>query len=197
VREHADEGILHQPPQPHSRLNATHHPTPPAQIDDAEQRRVVVEDVVRNHVANKDRAAAKQALIGKKRLTKQLAAYRAYARDLEMLHDSLEQTEDQKAFVKEMKSANKVLKKQKMTSSINSVEDLLEDMDDHRQNMDEFHDTLTSRTVVGDDIDDELAALFGDDSRPITMHLPVAPVGPVAPVSPVAPVDDLNVLAPV
>jgi hypothetical protein len=105
-----------------------------------------------------------------------LLAYRAYKRDLDMLHDSLEQTEDQKAFVKEMKSANKVLKKQKMTSSIDSVENMLDDMDEHREDMEEFHNTLTSRTTGSAEIDDELAALFGDDERPISLTLPSSSV---------------------
>jgi len=153
-------------------------------------------------VSNKDREGAKQALIGKKRLTKQLAAYRAYKRDLDMLHDSLEQTEDQKAFVKEMKSANKVLKKQKMTKTLDSVEHMLDDMDDHREDMEEFHNTLTSRAVGGDDIDDELSALFGDDVGHIKVTLPGAALAdmPRAPTAAIAAANaelrDLNVLVP-
>ena len=139
-------------------------------LQDACDRVAVIDDVIRDKVRNKDKAGAKQALIGKKRLVKQIATYEAYKRDLDMLNDSLDQTEDQKAFIKEMKSANKVLKKQKLGKAIDSVEGMLDDMDDHRQDMEEFHSTLTSRTAGGDDeLEDELAQLFGERVEPIVI----------------------------
>lgn len=139
-----------------------------SKIEDAQDRIAVMDQLVREKVRLKDKAGAKQVLIGKKRLVKQLAAYEAYKRDLDTLAESLEQSEDQKEFIKEMKSANKVLKKQKMGKAIDSVETMLDDLDDHRQDMEEFHNTLTMRNAGQDDeLEEELADLFGE--KPIVI----------------------------
>ena len=147
-----------------------------AKIEDANDRVGVMQGLIRDKVRNKDKPGAKQALIGKKRLERQVATYEAYKRDLDMLADSLEQSEDQKAFIKEMKSANKVLKKQQMGKAIDSVEDLLDGLDDHRDDMEEFHKTLVSRSAGGDgEIEDELAELFCEAPTKVHIDLPSVP----------------------
>lgn len=158
-------------------------------ITKTEDRISVLESMLRKQVKNKNRRQAKKYLQQMKRAQKSLSGFMAYKSELESMLISLDQTEDQTDFVVSFKAARKALNGHSKRLPIADFDDFVDDMEETKADLDDFHNTLAQRTDVQyADIEEELDAMFGEESNsgppknpnnssfvPVEQSLPEAP----------------------
>tara|TARA_Y100000389_G_C17416148_1_gene493824 strand:+ start:521 stop:1339 length:819 start_codon:yes stop_codon:yes gene_type:complete len=133
-------------------------------ISKTEDRINILEGMLKKQVQNKNRRQAKKYLQQLKRAQKSLAGFTAYKAELDTMVISLDQTEDQTDFVVSFKAARKALSGHSKTLPLADFDDFVDDMEETKADLDEFHNTLAARQEVHyTDIESELDAMFSDD----------------------------------
>lgn len=162
-------------------------------INKTEGRVSVLESLLTKQIKNKNRRQAKKYLQQLKRAQKSLAGFMSYKSELDTMLISLDQTEDQTDFVTSFKAARKALNGHAKTLPIADFDDFVDDMEETKADLDDFHNTLAQRQEVSyADIESELDAMFGletgaggggpsDDAEQMlaVASLPTAPVNPI------------------
>lgn len=137
-----------------------------AKITKTEDRINVLESLLKKQVKNKNRRQAKKYLQQLKRAQKSLTGFMSYKAELDTMIISLDQTEDQTDFVVSFKAARKALSGHSKTLPIADFDDFVDDMEETKADLDEFHNTLAARQETHyADIEDELDAMFADDNQ--------------------------------
>lgn len=133
-------------------------------ISKTEDRINVLESLLKKQVKNKNRRQAKKYLQQMKRAQKSLTGFMSYKAELETMVISLDQTEDQTDFVVSFKAARKALSGHSKALPLADFDDFVDDMEETKADMDDFHNTLAQRQEVHyADIDQELDALFANE----------------------------------
>jgi len=133
-------------------------------ISKTEDRINVLEQMLRKQVRNKNRRQAKKYLQQLKRSQKSLTGFTSYKAELDTMVISLDQTEDQTDFVISFKAARKALSGHSKTLPLADFDDFVDDMEETKADLDEFHNTLAARQEVHyTDLESELDAMFADE----------------------------------
>jgi myosin heavy subunit len=136
-----------------------------AKVSKTEDRTHVLENMLKKQVKNKNRRQAKKYLQQLKRARKNLNGFMSYKGELETMLISLDQTEDQTDFVMSFKAARKALSGHSKTLPIADFEDFVDDMEETKADLEDFHNTLSQRTDVQyTDIEAELDAMFSENT---------------------------------
>ena len=134
-------------------------------VNKTEDRINVLDSLIKKQVKNKNRRQAKKYLQQMKRAQKNLSGFMSYKSELETMLISLDQTEDQTDFVVSFKAARKALSGHSKTLPLADFDDFVDDMEETKADLDDFHNTLAQRQDVHyTDIESELDALFADDT---------------------------------
>lgn len=134
-------------------------------INKTEDRIAVLDSLIKKQVKNKNRRQAKKYLQQTKRAQKNLTGFMSYKSELETMLISLDQTEDQTDFVVSFKAARKALSGHSKTLPLADFDDFVDDMEETKADLDDFHNTLAQRQDVHyTDIESELDAMFADDT---------------------------------
>lgn len=133
-------------------------------ISKTEDRINVLEQMLKKQVKNKNRRQAKKYLQQLKRAQKSLTGFMSYKAELDTMVISLDQTEDQTDFVVSFKAARKALSGHSKTLPLADFDDFVDDMEETKADLDEFHNTLAARQEVHyTDIESELDAMFAEE----------------------------------
>tara|TARA_B100001094_G_scaffold68389_1_gene64682 strand:+ start:4464 stop:5219 length:756 start_codon:yes stop_codon:yes gene_type:complete len=133
-------------------------------ITKTEDRINVLESLLKKQVKNKNRRQAKKYLQQLKRAQKSLTGFMSYKAELDTMVISLDQTEDQTDFVVSFKAARKALSGHSKTLPLADFDDFVDDMEETKADLDEFHNALAQRQEVHyTDIESELDAMFADE----------------------------------
>jgi len=159
-------------------------------VNKTEDRINVLESLIKKQVRNKNRRQARKYLQQMKRAQKNLAGFMSYKSELETMLISLDQTEDQTDFVVSFKAARKALSGHSKTLPLADFDDFVDDMEETKADLDDFHNTLAQRQDVHyTDIESELDAMFdtpSDGNTPenadqliAVSSMPLPPVNPI------------------
>jgi hypothetical protein len=140
-------------------------------IDTHEATMVQIQEDLRKCKKTKNKQKARLLILKRKRLGNTIQAYYNSRNELEQVLISLEESSDQVALVKSYKTANTILKttmrQRGGASAVETYEDLADDLDEAKADVNELQEVVSRRIGYGDDeLQEELDELFEDSPPP-------------------------------